>query len=159
PKDKPDDLVTRLQSETDQVRAQVFDLVQHDELKWAIIRAYPAVYLSMEEAPKGQILRAMSLANVLQQFINVAGFHNSPESFATEVLFPLAAISETDLLQDLFSQCQQNEQRAMLISYKWQLLRHLGATAEYLTKQDWTIFSYYPPIAQAKLLNRMTAQE
>ncbi len=156
PKSDPAGLVAKLQNETDQVRAQVFDLVQHDDLRFAILMAFPQTYLSMEPITKGRIVAGMS-DTILTKFLDTLGVISSPEMLVEEIILPLAAVGGTTRLQGLFAGLGDDVQRKMIIIYKWDLLQHLGAIAEAISKKDWTIFKYNPPAHQVNLLRGMDA--
>ncbi|WP_414578705.1 hypothetical protein [Anabaena sp. CCY 9402-a] len=158
PQNQAADLVNKLNQTgiTDQIRAQAFDLVQYDELKWSIIHNFPQIYLGMEEKTKGAIIKAMP-STVLDDFMkNSLKVITSAELFVQEIILPLVAVSESIKAQTLFSTLlNQTEQRKGIIAYKWDLLQHLGAIAESFAKTDWTIFNYLPNAAKANLLSQL----
>jgi hypothetical protein len=151
-------LVKKLRTETGQVRAQAFDLVKHDDLKWAILHAFPDTYLNMEDRTKGAILKAMP-DKALNKLMKALKVNTSPDGLIEQVILPLAAVGETARLQDLFNKLPKDVQREMIVSYKGDLLQHLGATAEALSKTDWTVFNYNSDAAKANLLNSMSKAE
>jgi hypothetical protein len=157
-KAKTKELVAKLSTETSQVRAQAFDLVKHNELKWAILHAYPDTYLSMQQTTKGEILKAMP-DNVLDDLMKALKVNTSPDELIEQVILPLAAVGETVRLQSLFNKLPKDVQRKEIVAYKWDLLQHLGATAQALCKTDPTVFNYLPEAGKANLMNTLSAAE
>lgn len=154
-KGKTSELVSKLSSATDQVRAQAYDLVQHDELRLAILKAYPQIYLGMDIAGQGGVLQKMGDKMLVDFLTNVLQVVGKPEQLVEQAVLPLAEVGAPLRAQALFGKLSPSDQRKAIISYKWNLLQHLGKTAEMFSMQDWTIFQYNPEGNKAYLLDLM----
>jgi hypothetical protein len=156
--DKTVELVTKLSTQSDQVKAQAFDLVAHDSLKFAILNAYPRVYLSMQDTAKGEILYRIAEKDRLP-FLQSTGIYANPESLIAEAVMPLAEANHAIEAQKLFATLSDDEQRAVLISWKNDLLRHLGRIGESWSVRDFKIFSYNSHETRANLVHHMDKDE
>lgn len=154
-------LVADLQSKPMQVKAQVFDLVTHNDLKIDILRAFPDVYFGMEPATKGAILRDVNAMHQLPAFLATLHATDTRAKTVEQVLLPLAAAGQTPLVQSEFLRLfpAAADQRAAIVDYKWQLTQHLGPIAEALAKTDKVVYSYFPEAAQAGLMDVMPRGE
>jgi hypothetical protein len=152
------ELVNKLATQSNQVQAQAFELVSHNNLKFEILKAYPKVYLSMERVTKGRVLNALDEKQRME-LLNVLGVVTSPDQLVQEALLPLATAGNPTEAQKLFAKCSNSDQRAMLISWKGDLLMHLGDIGDAWSKRDYTIFNYNGPLSRAALINSMTAAE
>ena len=154
-KDKGPELVGKLSGVTDQVRAQAYDLVQHDELRLAILKAYPQIYLGMDMVGQGGVLQKMGDPMLLDFIKNVLQVVGKPDLLTEQVVLPLAVSGNPLRAQKIFNQLSWDDQRKQIIVYKWDLLQHLGEIAEAFSVSDWTIFQYNPPGNQVHLLEAM----
>lgn len=155
---KSAELVSKLSTQSNQVRAQAFDLVSHDNLKFEIIKAYPSVYLSMERRTKGQVLGRLNVTS-RTEFLTVLGVVTSLDRLVEEAILPLAVAGYPLDAQQLFANVNESGQRVMLISWKRELLDHLGAIGNTWSKRDYTIFKYNGDITRAALIQSMSRAE
>jgi hypothetical protein len=151
---KDADLVLKLGTQSNQVRAQAFDLVSHGKLKLAILKSYPQVYLSMERVAKGQILADLG-ETVSLELLTHLGMLTSPDELVEQAILPLAAAGQATRAQKLFHTLGRGQQRAALISWKDELLKHLGEIGDAWSKLDYTIFNYNEDNSKAYLLDSM----
>jgi len=154
-KGKTSELVRKLSSVTDQVRAQAYDLVQHDELRLAILKAYPQIYLGMDTLGQGGVLQKMPDPMLLDFMKNILDVMEKPELLVEQVVFPLAESGAPLRAQKIFATLSRDDQHKTIVTYKWDLLQHLGAIAENFSTSDWTIFQYNPLSNQDYLLEAM----
>ncbi|HET7487865.1 MAG TPA: hypothetical protein VFJ85_08045 [Acidimicrobiales bacterium] len=156
---KTAELVAELKTQSEQVRAQVFDLVQHDSLRWAILLNFPTTYLSLERETKGNILKVMDDTTMAALFASI-GVDTNATSFVEQIILPLNRAGESARLQKLFTdQFGRATQRELLVSFKLELVQALGPVGAEWSKEDPTIFRYNSPKAKAKLLASMTRNE
>ncbi|BAU09887.1 hypothetical protein LEP3755_03630 [Leptolyngbya sp. NIES-3755] len=154
-KTKATDLITQLQSVSDQVRAQVYDLVSHDDLKVAILKAFPSIYFSMEDRAKGEVLKNTSNVNSLATFVITYLGLTDPDSIALEVLIPLTLANDSSKLQDFFAALDSSVQRKLLIRYHNELLPYLGPIALRWSQTDFLIFGYNSLAMQKTILDSL----
>jgi hypothetical protein len=152
------DLVLALATKSNQVRAQAFDLVQYAALKLAILKAYPQVYLSMQDTAKGQILYALAQDQRLP-FLKDAGVYTSPDELIAEGVIPLALAGHPIEAQAMFASLSTGGQRQTIISWKNSLLAHLGAIGQQWSIDDYTIFRYNSSRRRARILNSLDADQ
>ncbi len=154
-KNDPNGLVGKLATVTDQVRAQAYDLVQHNELRLAILKAYPQIYLGMDPVSQGGVLQKMADPMLLDFYTNVLQAAGKPDLLVERVVLPLAEAGDPLRGQKVFDTLSRDDQRKEIIAYKWDLLQHLGEIAEIFSMSDWTIFQYNPLGNQVHLLEAM----
>jgi hypothetical protein len=156
------ELVEDLKTKTGQVRAQAFDLVKYDDLKTAILRAFPDTYLSMNLAAKGNILKVFEKRGELVGFYkNSLGvdISKAPETLVEEILLPLAEVNELLVLQTEFKKIGEKEQREMLKRYRGKILDCLGDFGQDFSKTDFLIFGYNSDVKKSNLLEAMSKSE
>lgn len=151
-------LGVQLDGVSDQERAQAFDLVQHDDLKWYILLRYRAVFLGMDDVHKGGILNALSDVTITQLVTGTLGMPTEG-GVVEQVLLPLFAAGHAARAQALFAAQAGPSQAAMITAGGWDLLRQLGTPVIRAAAKVWSVFRLLPDSERASQLDAMTKAE
>lgn len=147
-----------LDAASGQERAQAFELVQHDDLKYFILTHYDAVFLGMSNGRKGTILGGFSDHQIGHLLINTLGLTTS-DAYVEHVLFPLQAAGHNARALALFGAQGGAQQLEMIKAGGWELLQGLGTPVVRQAAKIWDVFRLLPEDEQANQLTSMNAGE
>uniref|UniRef100_A0AAU2VF89 DUF4157 domain-containing protein n=1 Tax=Streptomyces sp. NBC_00003 TaxID=2903608 RepID=A0AAU2VF89_9ACTN len=153
-------LLNDLAVRSDQYRGEVLALLQPVGLKRTVMEAYPHLYALQTPQDKGMFLSLLPDAD-RHAFLNTVLASND-QAWLQHCFGPLIVVGRHAAVQAAFQSKPAAQQRTWIVACpadeRHLFLAALGALADAIALMDPLVYSYYPPVDQARLADLMNQQ-